>query len=293
MMFSILPTIAERGLPLSDTMGVMLIITLVSAVLHGITVAQAHRYFTLYSNDILYLKVLVTVLVVVDATHLSMAIYTVYHYLIRNFYNPAMIGHFVWSVTVEAICTSLNSSIVQFLYALWVWRLSKNKLLLFITITLVLLQGACNIAWVIISTQIKVYSQLIHIGPLTMTMQLLSALIDVINAVSFIVLLRRSRSGFIKSDSLINKMIFFVLSTGLLTSLYATAVVVLLIATPRSFIAGALYLCVGRLYVNSFIAALNARRVVKQEIGTSYPQFTSAPDNTISSAYASSLSSKV
>ncbi|KAK2459926.1 hypothetical protein APHAL10511_008055 [Amanita phalloides] len=265
-----------QHIPLDETMGVMFIGTLISAVLLGVTLVQAYDYFDSRPKNGLYLTVLVAVLVILDMIHLSMITQIVYYHLITTYYNAAKTTSLTWSARVQALCTGLSSNIVQFHYAVWIWRLSKNRLLLWFTLATILAQFGCGMGWVIISTRISTYTQLVRLTALTVASNSLTAFIDVMNAVSLIIILCRSRSGLYQSDSLINKMIFFVVGTGSLTSLCAMGVVFLLVAMPGKLVSSLFYDSLGRLHIISFIIALNARRsLIQQPNGSSHPQFTS------------------
>ncbi|KAK2459923.1 hypothetical protein APHAL10511_008052 [Amanita phalloides] len=244
---------------MDDTMGPILITTIIGAVLLGMTLMQAFYYF-MYPKDILYLKALVVGLVLADAIHLCVITDILYFHLVAKYYDPMTLSHMTWSTQVQALITGMSSSLVQLHYALWIWRASNSKPLLLFTLASIMVLASCNVAWLIFSSRMKAVQQTIRIAPLTMTIHSLSAFVDVMNAASIMVLLRRSQSGLIKSDNLINKMILFIVSTGLLTSLCAISLVVSLAAAPTTLISSAFYVLLGKLYVNSFLAGINARR---------------------------------
>ncbi|KAK2459932.1 hypothetical protein APHAL10511_008061 [Amanita phalloides] len=254
------------GSPLDNTLGAMLIGGLVSAVLHGMTLIQAYYYFILYSKDVLYLKLLVVILLIGDGTYLGLMIYTTYYYLVTNYDNPIQLYQVVWSLTCQTIFMILNSSLVQSYYALRVWRFGKNTLFLLVILVLAIAQIVCSAIWVVMMLQAHSFARLFQMRLLRITMTVLSAVIDVANTMGLIVLLWKSRTGLNKSDSLINKMIVFFFTTGMMPSICAVGGLISLVAFSETLIYGSFAACIGKLYTGSFIGTLNARQSLVQQL---------------------------
>ncbi|KAF8625134.1 hypothetical protein AX17_006913 [Amanita inopinata Kibby_2008] len=278
----------ELGAPLHSTMGAMFVGVLVSAVLHGITLVQAFYYFTLYPKDAWFLKTLVTVLVVFDATHLSFITHTIYHYLVSNYYDHQALQRLIWSVLMEALFTGLNGAFVQCFYTLRVWRLShKNYFLSGIILCLIVANAGCGTVWVILSMRMQTFTEVLQITPLTITINAVSTTIDVLIAVSLCILLHRSRTGFKKSDNMINRLMLFVVNTGVLTSICAISSLICLVVSPRTLIYASFYFCIGRLYTNSFLATLNARKSIAETVDDHGHMLVSLQPTVLSTSSAS------
>jgi len=160
----------------------------------------------------------------------------------------------------------------------------KNFILTGSILLLVLANSGCGIAWVIVSIQIKTYEDLLKISPLTISINALSATADVIIAATLVIMLNRSRTGFSKSDTMINKLILFVVNTGLLTSCCAIASLISLVASPRTLIYASFYFCIGRLYSNSLLATLNARRILRGRVDDVDVMMLTIPSTSTSSS---------
>ncbi|KAK7460660.1 hypothetical protein VKT23_009375 [Stygiomarasmius scandens] len=250
--------------PLDNTMGVMLLGIIVSAILYGISLVQTMYYFNRYPKDVWYLKALVTITLVLDTVHMAFTTHTIYHYLVTEYYNKEALNFMIWSVLAEAVPTGVTGCLVQLFYTVRVWRLSnKNWFLAIFILVMVLGDAACGTAWVIISLLRETFQDLLGISGLTMTINVLSAAADVVIAVALCFLLQKSRTGFTRTDTIINKLILFVVNTGLATSLCAVASLISLLASPDTLIYAAFYFCIGRLYSNSLLAALNARNHIR------------------------------
>ncbi|KAK2464937.1 hypothetical protein APHAL10511_003013 [Amanita phalloides] len=278
----------QLGVPLDNTMGAMLVGVLVSAVLHGITLVQTYYYFSLYSKDPWYLKALVVTLVVLDAAHLTFISHMIYHYLITHYYDHSALQRVVWSIVMEALCTGINGGLVQTFYAVRAWKLgNKNWVILAILMMLVIGQVGCGLAWVVIAINTETYEQLLLYNPLTISINAISTAADVLIAGTLTILLHRARTGFRRSDTMINRLILFVVNTGVLTSLCALASLISLIVSPKTLIYAAFYYCLGRLYTNSLIATLNARKGVVQAMDERNDKFYTFQTMTGSTAYKS------
>ncbi|RXW23568.1 hypothetical protein EST38_g2293 [Candolleomyces aberdarensis] len=263
----------DYGAALDNTMGAMLIGVIVSGVLHGICLVQAFFYFMSQPKDPLLIKAMVrtffagircaysryVVYVAVSKRWLSSLL--VYHYLVTNFGKEDALQQLVWSVLMEALLTGLNGAMVQTYdyryYTYRVWQLSKKNYFLAGLILLLILATA---VWVILSMRFETYRELLTINPLTITINALSCAVDVLIAASLCWMLHNSRTGFKRSDNIINKLMIFVVNTGMLTTSCAIASLVALVVSPNTLIYATFYFCIGRFYTNSFIATLNARK---------------------------------
>ncbi|KAG6872102.1 hypothetical protein C0995_012988 [Termitomyces sp. Mi166 len=86
---------------------------------------------------------------------------------------------------------------------------------------------------------------------------------DVLITLILCILLHHSRTGFHRSDTMINKLILFAVNTGFLTSLCAVASLISIVVAGDTFLYIAFYFCIGRLYSNSLLATLNARKMIR------------------------------
>jgi len=283
----------DSSLPLDNSMGAMLLGVIISAILHGVCLLQAFLYFMKYKRDSLLLKSLVAITVIFDTIHLAFITHTVYYYLVSNFHDPQRLERLTWSVLMEALFTGVNGAIVQTFYAYRVWCLNKKShFLTSIILFLILATVGSGTAWVILSMELQTYRQLLHISPLTITINALSTTADVIIATSLCILLNKARTGYKKSDTVINMLIVFVVNTGILTTCCAVASLISLVLSPDSLIYAAFYFCIGRFYVNSFLATLNARDSLKGNVDDTSYMMMSLPSSGANSSRMTTDSSK-
>ncbi|KAJ3481477.1 hypothetical protein NLI96_g7627 [Meripilus lineatus] len=231
-----------RSSVFSSALGPLLIGGLVGAILYGSACIQTLIYYQRSSGDPLYLKLMVLVLCL-SATSLSGGKNTGY----------------LFSDILELIIAELPNR--MFIYR--VWRLSqRNIFLTWFIFSLSLLDLVCGI---IITTKafdttflgLHKISTLLYVD--------LAAVIaaDALVSLSLCYYLHRSKPGLQKTDSLINALIMYAVNTGLLTAFDASAALVLYAVMPTNLIFIAFYLLLSKLYLNAYLASLNARSALQ------------------------------
>ncbi|EDR06505.1 uncharacterized protein LACBIDRAFT_299960 [Laccaria bicolor S238N-H82] len=266
---------------LNDTLGAAFIGVVVSGCLFGVSCVQAWYYFV-HQSDRWPLKALVSCVMLTDTIHQGLIMHSIYTYTITNWGNVAILGELVPTLLVEVAFNGLTTFLVQCFLAMRIWRLSdRNVWLIVIVVLLILGEFGVNIAYTIISQvthfltcsivvtsmhrlRFKTVVQLEHLQPLSLSSNALAAVGDLVIAASLCTLLHRSRTGFHRSDTIITKLIVFSINTGLLTSLCALASLVSTLAGPTTFYYITFFFCIGRLYTNSLLATLNARKKIRE-----------------------------
>ncbi|ETW81651.1 hypothetical protein HETIRDRAFT_318209 [Heterobasidion irregulare TC 32-1] len=87
---------------------------------------------------------------------------------------------------------------------------------------------------------------------------------DWIITVATSVLLWREHSSFKRTNSLINTMIMYIVTTGLFPSIFVLVTVAVYAAIPGFFFVG-MYIVLSKLYLNSFLATLNSRQSLNDQ----------------------------
>ncbi|KIK02597.1 hypothetical protein K443DRAFT_513791 [Laccaria amethystina LaAM-08-1] len=230
----------------------------------SVSCIQAWYYFT-HQSDRWHLKALVGAVMLTDTIHQGLITHTVYTYTITNWGNVAFLGELVQTLLIEVLFNGLTTVMVQCFLATRIWRLSDRKIWLIVIIVLLVFgEFGVNLAYTIISLRFDTFAQLAHLEGLSLATNALAAAGDIVIAASLCTILHRSRTGFHRSDTIISKLIVFSVNTGLLTSLCALASLVSILAWPNTFIYIAFFFCIGRLYTNSLLATLNARKKIRE-----------------------------
>jgi hypothetical protein len=120
-----------------------------------------------------------------------------------------------------------------------------------------------RLAYVAQALRFETFKQLGALKGLSITVNALAAVGDVLIAAVLCIVLHRSRTGFHRSDTMINKLIVFAVNTGLLTSICAVASLISIVVAGNTFLYICFYFSLGRLYSNSLLATLNARNMIR------------------------------
>ncbi|KAG1908135.1 uncharacterized protein F5891DRAFT_991692 [Suillus fuscotomentosus] len=249
-----------------NTFGAFLIGVVVSAALYGVTCLQTWYYFSRYFSDPWYTKLLVGAVFVSDTTHQALITHTVYTYLVTDFGNASDLEKLVWSLSVEVLFNGFTGFMVQSFLAKRVYHLSnKNMIITASVMSLVIAEFVIVIIYVAKAVGLTTFAQVPQIRSLSMSINAIAAAGDILIAVLLCTFLQRSRTGFRRSDTMIKKLMLFTINTGLLTSVCAMMSFISIAVWPDTYIYIAFYFCVGRLYCNSLLATLNARKGVRRD----------------------------
>ncbi|KAJ3865321.1 hypothetical protein EV359DRAFT_80590 [Lentinula novae-zelandiae] len=251
---------------LDNTMGAMFIGVLFAAVLYGAACIQTWYYY-IHQKDRWPLRFLVAAVMIVDTLHQALIAHTVYTYLISNFGNTSELLNTVWSLLAEVL---VNVRILDYHLGIWAtsdhrsdYRASRPYLFKGSYNPPIINEGGRQ------SYPVITVSWLIESGNgLSITVNVLAAVADTYIAGLLTLLLHTSRTGFQRSDSIINKLIIFSINTGALTSLCAIASMLSILLAPATFIYISFFFCMGRLYANSLLATLNIRTLMRKEGGS-------------------------
>ncbi|KAJ3746178.1 hypothetical protein DFH05DRAFT_1484028 [Lentinula detonsa] len=167
-----------------------------------------------------------------------------------------------------AVIAGFTAVFVQSFLAHRVWQLSNGNM--WISIPALLLVAAEFVSVFVFAviglTRVHTFVELAEIlKGLSITVNVLAAVGDTYIAGLLTLLLHTSRTGFRRSDSIINKLIIFSINTGALTSLCAIASMLSILLAPETFIYISFFFCMGRLYANSLLATLNVRSLIRKE----------------------------
>ncbi|KAG1797133.1 uncharacterized protein HD556DRAFT_275332 [Suillus plorans] len=240
-------------LDLGNTFGALFIGVILASVLFGLTNVQAFIYLQAHrSAGITFFKLVVAWLWILDALHLALTIHGVYYYLVTNYANFGVLTEIVWSLKLV-----INILIVPMVHLLYVHRIWKG-----IAITL---------AWA--QYKVKFFKDLVSIEWMTYLSLGTATFIDILIASSLCYLLATSRTGFSSTDSFITKLVGYTISTGCLTSICSMLIIITCAVLPTTFIFIGFQFLVTKLYVNSFIAFLNARYYMQANAIVDPPQF--------------------
>ncbi|KAK7458146.1 hypothetical protein VKT23_010054 [Stygiomarasmius scandens] len=250
-----------------NTLGAVLIGGLFAMALWGVMCVQTYNFFMGNSRDKAVFKLLVVFLWALDTFDSALNCHILYHYLVSNYLNALAIVIPVWyvSVIIHVAITSLSNFIIRSMFARRIYRLSGNNIPVTLWIVAVSLTDLiCGIVITVKAFGISSYLELDKLSNLMYLNFASGTTSDLSVALVLCFLLHRSRTGFTKTDSLISILMLYTVNTGLLVALDAFLGLITYIIMPHNFIFLGFYLLLSKLYLNSYLAALNAREGLRE-----------------------------
>ncbi|KAL7278341.1 hypothetical protein ACG7TL_008317 [Trametes sanguinea] len=270
-MSSLGPILHALGLPsVASTSGASYIGIVIGMMLYGLTVHQGYRYYKMYPQDKIYLKVLVSVIF--------------YHYLVSESFNVAGSVYCHWTIRSTFIITSMILLSCGMFYCFRVYIIGGRYRWLVIPAVITMtaafvfgmIAGIKAIVFVRELTDLRRISWLVSVayGFVVAT--------DVILTGSLIFVLYRLRSSSessSRSNSILDTLIVYTINTALLTSIVSVVTFIFVSTTslmaaatspltlddpkglviPGNLIYASVSIIGVKLYANSVLAMLNSR----------------------------------
>ncbi|KAI0731469.1 hypothetical protein C8Q72DRAFT_229257 [Fomitopsis betulina] len=182
----------------NDTIGALLVATLITAVGYGVTSMQTYQWYRSFPQDPALIRWVVSSVCLLDTFHIILIMHMIYYYLVTNYNNPSALTESVWSWDISVLVTALITCIVHGFYARRVYILGHRRWPLVIVIaTLSSLRLIFGCIVTIRLLIIRRFTGLPHqITALVGTGMGAGTLADWIITVSLVLLLRRKKSNF-------------------------------------------------------------------------------------------------
>ncbi|KAL1719024.1 hypothetical protein EV715DRAFT_263629 [Schizophyllum commune] len=237
------------------TLGAYLVGVVLSAFLLGVACTQAATYYQIYTKDPWYIKFVVG---------FSLLTTIVYVNTVTYYPDPTILADIGWGLM------AFTAIAVQGFYFYRIYIL-LNKNIWYPAILFV-----CAIVYAIRCSTISTDQIATKLNNLVTAVNSIGAGLDIIIAITMVVVLLRSRTGFKQTDTMITMLVAYIVNSGVLTSMVVCSCIVLsacalgtLLALRvgnggQTWVAYPFYFCLGRstsrFYCISLLASLNTRR---------------------------------
>ncbi|KAI5115117.1 hypothetical protein M0805_005646 [Coniferiporia weirii] len=259
VLLSSLPSVAHLNLPVLSSL---------ATALWGAGSVQLYFYYDKYSKtDKTWLKFYVLVIYGLDTLHQIFLLASFYSYFVTNFANIAHLNVLERPLINTTICTSIVDALVQGLFVMRIWHLSRQNYLL-MGVLCVFIAGQFVVT-VTYFGKIYHFTELAQLATAITTecvMNSIIAFVDTVIATVLSLLLHSRRSGVRQTNSLISRLILYTISTGMLTSVFSIIALVTAIVLPNKFIYLIPDLIMPKLYTNSILALLNSREKLRSQL---------------------------
>ncbi|EIW57921.1 uncharacterized protein TRAVEDRAFT_48944 [Trametes versicolor FP-101664 SS1] len=250
---------------MDSTFGALLIGTLVGTTLYGMTILQIYRYFRTYPNDCTANSLLVYALAVLETFHVMISAHACYFYLVTSYGHPEALSVGVWSINILSVVSGVTIILSQSFFARRVYLIGTSFRLL-VLVAVVLLVGELGF-FTAATAQAFIFPRFMHFQRFTWMISAGAAMAVVADGLLTSVLvtvLRRNSTGMKRLDTIVDILILYAISTGLLTSVVNFLSFIFSLANPNNLVYSAFGIVATRLYANSLLAALNSRKYLAE-----------------------------
>ncbi|KAJ6481574.1 hypothetical protein C8R47DRAFT_1218349 [Mycena vitilis] len=241
--------------PLPDvhlSYGPMLIGVFFNLILYGVFIGQALTYYQIYLKDGAWMRYFVLYLFVAETLNTGFDMAMMYQAGGPLGQRP---DFFPLVFPAEPIFIVLVSTPIQIFFAWRIWTITK-MVWVPVIISVFAVAALAGGLWTAIKiTIIKefVYKPLLH--PSALLWFLASCVSDILITIS----LSHRKTGFVATDSVIDKIIRTTIQTGLVTSVFSVLDVICFMVFPHYAINFVWDLALSKLYSNALLSTLNAR----------------------------------
>ncbi|OCB88691.1 hypothetical protein A7U60_g4165 [Sanghuangporus baumii] len=166
------------------------------------------------------------------------------------------------------VISAFMDAMVQLIFVRRAWFLSnKNRIITGSLIPAVLSQFVVKLVFYGRIYRFTQAFQLFDVVHLELALNYVVAVADAYIAGVLIWLLWKGRSGIKKTDSLINRLVLYTVSSSLVTAVWEVAAVIGAEVAPHSFIYLLADMVLPKLYFNCMLASLNARTSLRENLG--------------------------
>ncbi|KAI0363891.1 hypothetical protein BV20DRAFT_957382 [Pilatotrama ljubarskyi] len=254
---------------LGPTIGVAYLGVAISSTIYGITCIQTFQYYrspkgradrALLRFIVRYVPALaICIPMILDSAHQALIVQILYHYLILNYANPTALLRTVWYVS-----SHLLQCLSPVFFVMRIWKRTNEP---WYVPEITVRMSANSGMLVVFPIRSFFYPLLVEaeekLKPTGSAGLGVAVLADVTISVAMVWCLRKGRTGFRKSDDMIDRLIVLTITTGLLTTLFVIANLIAYLAAPSQLYNLLFNFMLGKFYINSLLTSLNTRGYVR------------------------------
>jgi len=246
------------------TVGVLLLGIMFNTFLYGLVVYQFLVYRNTKFNDPLWIKSVVGILFAVDTLHSAVAMYSAWETCVTNYANPASLAVISWTIPFTAVATSVAAIFTQFFLGHRVFKLTKSFVIVGVIGVFSVLGFVFGVYSGVRSGVIKEVKNFSPLNPFVICWLGFQTVADLLITAVLSFVLARSRTGFRKTDTVVNRLIRGAIQTGLFAALFALADLFSFVLHKNTNLYAMFAYPIGRIYTNTLLDTLNSRIELKQ-----------------------------
>ncbi|KAI0706778.1 hypothetical protein C8T65DRAFT_226506 [Cerioporus squamosus] len=245
------------GVPaLDNTYGAVLMGSNLSLILYGLNLHQAYQYLRNFPNDSYFVKTIAWLVLGLETMNSAFCMHITYAHLVTNYMNPLQLTFAGWSLDSMPIAAGLSIMASQCFFIRRVYKLGgAQRLVAFFGIIMLVIEfGFCLAATIeaFLQPSFQAYQSVTWLISAAFGVIVLT---DAVLTISLIIALRQSRTGFKSTDSLVDILVLYAITTGLITTIVNLVAFFFALILPENLIYVGINIVAGKLYVTSLFAA--------------------------------------
>ncbi|KAJ6489437.1 hypothetical protein DFH09DRAFT_1209194 [Mycena vulgaris] len=237
--------------------GPMLIGVFFNMILYGVFIGQTLTYYQIYHKDDAWMRFFVLYLFVLETVNTGFDMAMMYQPLIVEYGRTP--DYFPVVFITQPMIVVLVSTPIQVFFAWRIWSITK---LVWVPAVISIFAVAALAGGLWTAAKVGMIKEFIHKPELhdsALLWFLASCAADVLITVSLVMTLSHRKTGFVATDSVIDKIIRTTIQTGFVTSVFSILDVICFMVFPRYAINFVWDLALSKLYSNALLSTLNAR----------------------------------
>ncbi|KAJ7635791.1 hypothetical protein DFH06DRAFT_1220420 [Mycena polygramma] len=238
--------------------GPMLIGVFFNLILYGVLIGQMLTYYQVYKKDPTWMRLFVTYLAATETANTGLDMYMMYQPLILNYGQKPVFFPTVFMT--EPLCVVLVSMPIQIFFAWRIHQLTKSLCIPVIISVFAVVSFAGGV-WTATMVQVlKLFAKKPMLHNPALVWFLAACVADVLITISLVWTLRKKKTGFAATDSVVDKIIRTTIQTGMITALFSILDVAFFMSLPHEAVNFVYDLSLSKLYSNCLLSTLNARQ---------------------------------
>ncbi|KAK7458093.1 hypothetical protein VKT23_009999 [Stygiomarasmius scandens] len=239
--------------------------------LFGVVVVQAWIYFNSH-EDRWPLRTFVALIVLLDFALTCINTQITHHYFISSFGNLIAITKINKSLVVDEFLTIIVVFCVEVFFASHIWRMHRFHWL--IPVIIVSCATGAVVAGISSVVEMAHHNELSSLGRRTMQLKIgfdcaLTSVSDVFATVALSWSFFDSKTGFKRTDTLLQKLLRYTITRGLFVTSAQVGFLILFLSKPQKLWWMPFYISLSKVYVITMIVMLNSREGLRNHVALS------------------------
>ncbi|KAF5314520.1 hypothetical protein D9611_007099 [Ephemerocybe angulata] len=193
-------------------------------------------------------------------------IYLSWIFTVVNFSNPAVFSNTHWPCAFIPIGTAVTACVSHLFLGLRMYGISKNKALYAIVLSMTMAELATGVAFGIRMWIMDDPTLLYTLRPFIVSWLTIQMTIDIFVSCFMSCFFHRCRTGYRRTDTVINRLIRGCIQTGAFSAMLAICGLVAFLVRPHTILYAMFMIPIGRTYTTTLMDTLNVRFELKERL---------------------------